>query len=163
MPPGFALPTDLTLHAAEPTQVYVPRAPDPDDLTEFGNHGDYGAAELAPGASPARATQELRAATRRLTAEGRYDTRADHDAFAVSLPDEILGPQRPAVAVTAGAAILLLLIACTNVASLLARGAGRQRELALRAAVGSGRGRLVAQQLVEGSRASTSASSPRGC
>ena len=66
-------------------------------------------------------------------------------------PDEILGPQRPAVTVTAGAAILLLLIACANVASLLlARGAGRQRELALRAAVGGGRGSLVGQQLIEG-------------
>jgi len=151
MPPGFALPTDFTEDAAEPTQIYVPRAPDQDDLMQFGNHGDYGAAQLAPGATPARASEELRAATAQLTAEGRYDTRANHGAFAVSLPDEILGPHRPAVAVIAGAAILLLLIACANVASLLlARGAARQRELALRAAVGGGRGRLVAQQLVEG-------------
>ena len=151
MPPGFALPTDFTEDAAEPTQIYVPRAPDADDLTQFGNHGDYGAALLASGASPARATEELQAATRQLTAEGKYDTRASHSAFAVSLPDEILGPHRPAVAVTAAAAILLLLIACSNVASLLlARGAGRQRELALRAAVGGGRGRLIGQQLVEG-------------
>jgi predicted permease len=151
MPAGFALPTDFTEDAAEPTQIYVPRAPDADDLAQFGNHGDYGAALLAPGASPARASEELRTATRQLTAEGRYDTRANHSAFAVSLPDEILGPHRPAVAVTAAAAILLLLIACSNVASLLlARGAGRQRELALRAAVGGGRGRLIGQQLVEG-------------
>jgi putative ABC transport system permease protein len=151
MPAGFALPTDFTEDAAEPTQVYVPRAPDEDDLTQFGNHGDYGAARLAPGASVARASEELRAATQKLTAEGRYDTRVHHEAFAVSLPDEILGPHRPAVAVTAGAAILLLLIACANVASLLlARGAVRQRELALRAAVGGGRARLVGLQLVEG-------------
>jgi predicted permease len=151
MPPGFALPTDFNQHAAEPTQLYVPRAPDADDLTSFGNHGDYGAAELAPGATVARATEELRAATQQLTAEGKYDARIQHSAFAVSLPDEILGAHRPAVAVTAAAAILLLLIACANVASLLlARGAARQRELGLRAAVGGGRGRLVTQQLVEG-------------
>src|SRR5207344_3671351 len=67
MPAGFALPTDFTEDAAEPTQVYVPRAPDEDDLTQFGNHGDYGAGELAPGASVARATEELRAATTQLT------------------------------------------------------------------------------------------------
>ena len=151
MPPGFALPTDFTEDRAEPTQVYVPRAPDEDDLTQFGNHGDYGAARLAPGASVARASEELHAATQQLTAEGKYDARAQHDAFAVSLPDEILGPHQPAVAVTAAAAILLLLIACANVASLLlARGAARRRELALRAAVGGGRARLVGLQLVEG-------------
>jgi predicted permease len=152
MPPRFALPTDFTEHAAEPTQVYVPRAPEADELVELDDgHGDYGAAVLAPGASVARATEELRSATQQLTAEGRYDTRASHNAFAVSLPDEILGPQRPAVYVTAGAAVLLLLIACANVASLLlAQGAARQRELGLRAAVGGGRARLVGQQLLEG-------------
>jgi predicted permease len=151
MPPGFALPTDFTEHAAEPTQVYVPRAPEADELMQFSNHGDYGAALLRPGATPARANEELRAATAQLTAEGKYETRANHSAFVVTLPDEILGPQRPAVYVTAGAALLLLLIACANVASLLiAQGAVRQRELALRAAVGGGRGRLVGQQLVEG-------------
>ena len=69
MPAGFALPTDFTEDAAEPAQLYVPRAPDPDELTDFGNHGDYGAARLAPGANVARATDELRAATR--AAHGR--------------------------------------------------------------------------------------------
>jgi putative ABC transport system permease protein len=150
MPAGFALPTDFTEDAADPAQLYVPRAPDEEDLTQFGNHGDYGAAVLAPGASVAQATEELRAATKQLTAEGRYDPGIDQRAFAVALPDEILGPHRPAVAATAGAAVLLLLIACANVASLLlGRAAGRQRELALRAAVGGGRARLVGLQLAE--------------
>jgi hypothetical protein len=62
MPPGFALPTGFGEDAAEPTQVCRPRAPEPEELLEFGSHGDYGVALLRPGATAARATSELIAA-----------------------------------------------------------------------------------------------------
>jgi putative ABC transport system permease protein len=151
MPRGFALPTDFGEDAAEPTALWVPRASDEEDLTEFGNHGDFGAARLAPGASVTRANEELRSAVTRLVAEGKIDREMDFGAFAVPLPDDILGPYRSMVFLLAGAVACLMLIACANVANLLlAQADGRAREIALRSALGASNHRLLRQLLVEG-------------
>ena len=63
MPPRFALPTDFGEDAAEPMRLMVPRQPDEEALTSNDGHGDFGAVRLAPGATAARLTTELRAAT----------------------------------------------------------------------------------------------------
>jgi predicted permease len=149
MPNGFRLPTDFTVDAAEPTQLWRPLQIDEQNL-QRGNHGYYGAARLAAGQTAASATEELRAITRRLTEQGAYHEAMRFSAFAVGLDEEIRGPVRPAMWLLVGAVAFLLLIACVNVANLLlVRGDTRVREIAVRTAMGAAPSRLVRQMVTE--------------
>src|SRR4051812_14698513 len=104
---------------------------------------------LQPGVTVDQANAELRAVTVRLGAQFKA-TNADWGARAVPLAHEIEGYFRPALFALFGAAAFLLLITCTNVASLLlARATAREREVAVRAAIGASRGRLMVQFLTE--------------
>jgi predicted permease len=149
MPDGFRLPTDFTVDAAEPSELWRPLQMDMSNL-ERGSHGLYGAALLARGHTAATATEELRALTRQMTAQGLYPESMKFTAFAVTVDEEIRGGVRPALWILMGAVGFLLLIACTNVANLLlVRGDARLRELALRTAVGASPARLVRQMITE--------------
>lgn len=149
MPEGFRLPTDFTVDAAEPTQLWRPLQIDATNLNR-GSHSYYAAAALAPGQTPATATAELQAITTRLTEQGEYHPGMQFTAFAVGLDEEIRGDVRPAMGLLAGAVGFLLLIACVNVANLLmVRGDGRLREMAVRTAVGAAPSRLVRQLFTE--------------
>jgi putative ABC transport system permease protein len=149
MPDGFRLPTDFTVDAAEPTELWRPLQINMQNL-QRGNHGLYGAGLLSPGETAATATEDLRALTRRLTEQGAYPVAMQFSAFAAPLEDEIRGEIRSAMRLLLGAVGFLLLIACVNVANLLlVRGDARLREMAVRTAIGASPTRLVCQLFTE--------------
>jgi putative ABC transport system permease protein len=103
---------------------------------------------LAPGATLEEARAELATISERLAAEHR--SIATMTATLVPAREHVAAPLREPLALLLGGAVMMLLIACCNVASLLvARGAERQREFAVRTAMGASRQRLVRQTLVE--------------
>ena len=131
--------------------LYLPLALGPADGTGRGRHNYQAIARLAPGASTAQADAQLEALTTRLRRD--YPEHYPGTAFtvyALGLHESLVGDARAALRVLAGVVGLVLLIACANAANLLlARSQERQRELAVRAALGAGKGRIIRQLLVE--------------
>ncbi len=140
MPSGFQFPGD--------TDMWQRMAWDPAGHSRYA-HFMESVARLQPNVSLEQANRELAALSSRLQAE-YPESNTGWGARAVGLHREIVGIFHEGLLILFGAVGLLLLLACSNVANmLLARGSARQRELAVRSAIGASRGRVVRQLLTE--------------
>lgn len=140
--------------ANPPADVWISLQADPHSA----NQGNYLSvfARLKPGITLAHARSDLRLAGEAFRRENPKWMDKNETVTAVPLQESLVSDIRPALLILLGAVALVLLIACANVANLLlARAAARQRELAIRSAVGASRWRVIRQLLTESVMLST--------
>lgn len=154
MPEGFTFPRGSEhlseSRIPEETQFWRPMALSPAEKKNLGNHSIGTIARLKPGVSAPQAAQELGALSHGLYSQVSPAAAREFQVSVNPYREQMVARSRPAILMLGAAVLLVLLIACVNVAGLLlVQSISRRREMALRAAVGAEPGRIARQVLAE--------------